>query len=133
MTQLVTPKIQNVIRFICNFRRFSSELASELKPLGLGADGCLILFLLHGETDQIMSRLAETLGMNLPTTTKLIDRLVADNLIHRKPNPSDRRVVNLLLTDIGEQKAVESFKVLNKFLIGFSKQYPDISKNVLRK
>lgn len=133
MTKLLTPKIQNVIRFICNYRQFSSELNAELKPLGLAADGCLILFLLFGETDQKPSALAETLGMNLSTVTKLIDRLVGDNLIHRKRHPTDRRVVNLVLTDTGMKKAVAASKVMNRFLDSLPERSPETARAIRRK
>jgi DNA-binding MarR family transcriptional regulator len=48
-----------------------------------------------------LSDLAEHLGTSLPAASKLVDRLLETDLVHRAPDPSDRRQVVLTLTDHG--------------------------------
>src|SRR3990172_6764474 len=43
-----------------------------------------------------MRELADELGVTVPTTTGLIDRLVREGLAQRRPHPTDRRVFLLL-------------------------------------
>ena len=50
-----------------------------------------------------MSEVAEIVLMNPPTLTKLVDRLVADGLVHRQLAPEDHRRVHLALTKAGWQ------------------------------
>ena len=48
-----------------------------------------------------MGELAEIVLMNPPTLTKLVDRMVANGLVHRQLAPEDHRRVRLVLTDAG--------------------------------
>lgn len=111
-----------VIGVMSAYRRFVADLAAELKPLGLSPDACLVLFLLDGSADQTTTQLADALCLNLPTATKLIDRMVSDNLVHRKPHQSDRRQINILLTRDGEKKLKEASIAFDKFCNALPKQ-----------
>lgn len=48
-----------------------------------------------------MRELAEELGVTVPTTTGLVDRLAREGLVERRPHPTDRRVVLVLPTAEG--------------------------------
>jgi DNA-binding MarR family transcriptional regulator len=48
-----------------------------------------------------MSHLARTVGMTLSTATGVADRLIAEGLVRRENDPSDRRLVLLHATDAG--------------------------------
>ena len=48
-----------------------------------------------------MSELAEFTQLPPASLTRLIDGMVADNLVHRKPDPRDRRGVLVHLTERG--------------------------------
>ena len=48
-----------------------------------------------------MSELAEFTQLPPASLTRLIDGMVADNLVHRKPDPSDRRGVLVHITERG--------------------------------
>ena len=52
-----------------------------------------VLEVLADESGRPMTALAETISMRLPTLSKLIDRMVADALVQRAPDPSDLRRV----------------------------------------
>ena len=49
--------------------------------------------------------LAAAVGLSHPGTVRLVDRLAADGLIERRPDPADRRAVGLYLTDAGAGRA----------------------------
>jgi len=48
-----------------------------------------------------MTEIADQVLMPAPSLTKLVDRMVADNLVHRRPDRADRRRVLLHLTARG--------------------------------
>jgi DNA-binding MarR family transcriptional regulator len=59
------------------------------------------LFLLLREGTLRMSDLSCTLGVSMSGVTGLVDRLVEKGLVHRWPDPEDRRSVLCAVTDEG--------------------------------
>lgn len=82
-------------------RRMGARLTVALKPVGITIDMWSLLGTLKDEPGQSMTSLADSLSLNLPTVTKLMDRMVSDNLAYRKPHHSDRRRVLIFPTDRG--------------------------------
>ncbi|HEX9016733.1 MAG TPA: MarR family transcriptional regulator [Chloroflexota bacterium] len=60
-----------------------------------------VLFLGCGPRPLRSSQVARALGMTLSTATGVVDRLVAQGLVQRHEDPSDRRVVLLSATPAG--------------------------------
>jgi DNA-binding MarR family transcriptional regulator len=85
---------------------FETDGASleQWRVLNLLADG-------HGHT---MTELADHALLPAPTATKLTDRLVADNLVYRHPDPADRRRVLVHLTDRGRELHTRLAAVLDR-------------------
>lgn len=83
------------------YRQFTNRWLTELKPVGLTVDMWIVLGMLHEKPGQSMTSLAEDLSLNLPTVTKLIDRMVSDNMVYRKPHHRDRRRVLIFPTERG--------------------------------
>jgi DNA-binding MarR family transcriptional regulator len=82
-------------------RRVTRRLATLLSEHGCTVERWRALSLLaHGESHR-MSELAEFTQLPPASLTRLIDGMVADNLVHRKPDPRDRRGVLVHLTDRG--------------------------------
>lgn len=52
--------------------------------------------------DSSLSKLAEHLGLTLPSVSKLVDGLVKQKLINRQESTHDRRRLTLVLTQSGE-------------------------------
>jgi DNA-binding MarR family transcriptional regulator len=52
-----------------------------------------------------IAALAQAVGLSHPGTVRLVDRLAGDGLIMRRPDPKDRRTVNLHLTQMGTTRA----------------------------
>ena len=53
------------------------------------------------QTSMTMSELANTLMMTKPQLTHLVDPLVQLDIVERRPDTEDRRVINLALTESG--------------------------------
>jgi DNA-binding MarR family transcriptional regulator len=54
-----------------------------------------------GQNNTTMSELANTLMMTKPQLTHLVDSLVSQGIVERRPDEKDRRVINLALTEKG--------------------------------
>ncbi len=79
--------------------------AQLLKDLGLfpGQERVLQLLATHGRLS--MGELAGTLRVRPPTISKTIGRLSAQGLVSRQGSDSDARVVDVTLTDEGQERA----------------------------
>jgi DNA-binding MarR family transcriptional regulator len=77
-------------------------LLEDVRP-SLGISQTLVLHALQrAPGDGIsMGDLADEVGVSVPTTTGLVDRLAREGLVERRAHPSDRRVVLVALTDEG--------------------------------
>lgn len=84
-------------------RRLYASLNSRLKELNVRVETWRVLETLSSRENRTMSEVAEIVLMNPPTLTKLVDRLVADGLVHRQLAPEDHRRVHLALTKVGWQ------------------------------
>jgi DNA-binding MarR family transcriptional regulator len=74
--------------------------------------------LAHGESHR-MSELAEFTQLPPASLTRLIDGLVADNLVHRKPDPRDRRGVLVHITERGlALKSALSERIVAEQMLG---------------
>ncbi len=53
--------------------------------------------------EPMMSQLGEACGVQLSTLTRIVDKLVEKNLVTRKFDPSDRRIIRVTLTPYGDE------------------------------
>ena len=53
--------------------------------------------------------------------TQLMDRMEAEGLVRRLPDPADRRIVRAELTKLGKQRATAGAKVIAKAQVDFAK------------
>lgn len=77
-------------------------LLDNVRP-GLSLSHVLALLALEraGAEGAPMRELADELGVTVPTTTGLVDRLAREGLVERRPHPTDRRIVLVLPTAEG--------------------------------
>ncbi len=74
----------------------------QMSAEGVSFDQWRVLKALSDDPGLTMSRLAEALGLNLPTVTKLVDRMVGEALLYRVLDPDDRRKVRMFVSDKGK-------------------------------
>ncbi|GLR50615.1 MarR family transcriptional regulator [Shinella yambaruensis] len=77
------------------------HLSRQLTAEGVSLDQWRLMKVLSESGGLPMGKLAEELALNLPTLTKLVDRMVQDALVYRVPDPADRRKVRMFLSDKG--------------------------------
>ena len=68
-----------------------NPMSSEFKVMGM--------LTRHGSLP--ISRIGNWLGISKPNMTANIDKLIEENLVERKSDPTDRRVINVSLTEKG--------------------------------
>ncbi|CAM5591270.1 hypothetical protein SALBM311S_03210 [Streptomyces alboniger] len=82
-------------------RRLVERLAAVLTEEGCSVEQWRVLSIAADGEGHPMTEIAEYALMPAPSLTKLVDRMVADNLVYRRPDPDDRRRVLLYLSDRG--------------------------------
>jgi MarR family transcriptional regulator, organic hydroperoxide resistance regulator len=83
-------------------RQLEEELRESLRPAGVPIEQLRILDALDRAGALPMGELATRALVEPPTLTKIIDRMVADSLVFRTPDPADRRRVIILLAPAGK-------------------------------
>ncbi len=109
-------------------RKVNNRLTIELRTIGLSLDAWLVLNMLVSEGGKSMGEIAEALVLNLPTATKLIDRMVNDNLVYRKPHHDDRRIIEIFPSDAGMVRHEVAKKLVAKEQKALKKLIPDLDR-----
>ena len=86
-------------------RQIEEDLEGRLRPEGLPIEQFRVLSALSHKDGQAMGALAGEVLVDATTLTKLIDRMVADALVYRAPDPGDRRKVLVFLASKGRALA----------------------------
>ncbi len=83
-------------------RQLESELEDRLRPGGVPIEQYRILEVLDASEPAAMGEIAQQSLIEAPTLTKIVDRMVAEGLVYRAPDPHDRRRVLILATPAGK-------------------------------
>lgn len=83
-------------------RRVNDRFSSVLAAQGCTLDEWRVLSLLAQRGGQSMSAIAAATSLAPPTLTKRIDVMVADGMVHRRVDDTDRRRVLVLLAPRGK-------------------------------
>jgi len=84
-------------------RELTDRLAGVLAFEGRTVQEARTLALLTDGAGHPMTEIAEHAALSPPTLTRLVDRMVADNLVHRKVDARDRRRVLVYATPRGKR------------------------------
>lgn len=84
----------------------ATEIQSKhlYREVGLTAPQVLVLQAIRNEGSPPTSIVARRICVSQATVTRIIDRLVAAGLVSRTKSATDRRVINVALTDVGRRK-----------------------------
>jgi DNA-binding MarR family transcriptional regulator len=80
------------------------RLAEALKADGATIEEWRVLSLLGDGNGHAMTEIAEFVMLPAPSLTKVVDRMVSANLVHRRVDDADRRRVLAFATDRGRQE-----------------------------
>jgi len=78
------------------------KLNKQLSEKGVPLDQWRLLRVLSESDGMTMRELADAVSLNRPTMSKIVDKLVADALVYRVPDPSDRRKIRIFLSEKGK-------------------------------
>jgi DNA-binding MarR family transcriptional regulator len=84
-------------------RRVVFRLAEALKAEGTTVEEWRVLTMLADGNGHPMTEIAEYASLPAPSLTKLVDRLVSQNLVLRRADEVDRRRVLVFAADRGKQ------------------------------
>lgn len=82
-------------------RQWNAALAEDLQREGASPEQYRVLERLDTRQGRAMNEISNETLVPPPTLTKIVDRLVDANLVHRRNDPLDRRRVLILLTPRG--------------------------------
>lgn len=95
-----------------------------------------VLYHLWKEDGQSQQQLCEATFRDKPSITRLVDNLEKNKLVKRVGNKKDRRINQILLTQLGRKIEEESMAVanqtLNEALAGVTNGQIEIAKEVLQ-
>lgn len=135
-----TPHIKKTWPFYWISRvdqRYVQVLEKRLKPMGIDAPRWRVLMSLREDTYLSVSEIAEFSAMRLNTTTKVVQRLIADGLVTTRVRPTDARATEVSLTTEGERMgALALVEVRDIFDLAFravSNQEMDVLNGILEK
>ncbi len=83
-------------------RQLEAELEDRLRPGGVPIEQYRILEVLDASEPAAMGEIAQQSLIEAPTLTKIVDRMVAEGLVYRAPDPNDRRRVLILTAPAGK-------------------------------
>ena len=87
------------------YQRFNALQRGEKRCFGVSMSQCMTLELLHREGAKLICELAEGLGLDTSTVTRVVDVLVRDGLLRRARDEEDRRRVFVSLAARGRRLA----------------------------
>lgn len=94
-------------------RGFAEAGIGFVRPAYLGS-----LMSLWREDGLKMIDLGRRAGLEPSTMTGLLDRMERDGLVERRPDPTDRRVLKIFLTDAGAQTREAVIGIVDRTLVG---------------
>lgn len=88
------------------------HVESKLAAVGLSLAKLAALSVLHDAGESLpLGQLAERLSCVKSNITQLVDRLEADGLVTRKPDPKDRRTRLAVMTAAGRKACKEGLRI----------------------
>lgn len=89
-------------------RAVNERMRRALEPVGVDLEEWRVLSLLSDGDGHTMADTADHVLLPPPTLTKVVNRLVSNNLVHRRTGTVDRRQVLIRNTARGQQKFDEA-------------------------
>lgn len=108
-------KVKALINIIYTANWINSLQTAFFKPYGISPQQFNILRILNGAGEPLKAQvIKDRMVERSPNTTRLMDKLLAKELINRFACPEDRRVVHIEITKDGVKLLDEISKYLNE-------------------
>ncbi len=101
---MAAPRMKDQLAYLIASvnRQLENELEERLRPGGVPIEQFRILEVLDATEPCAMGEIATQSLIEPPTLTKIIDKMVAEQLVYRAPDPNDRRRVLILTAPAGK-------------------------------
>ncbi|TBW40780.1 MarR family transcriptional regulator [Siculibacillus lacustris] len=106
---------------------------THLARIGLHAGQEAVLKALADEDGRTMSQLAQALGVQPPTVTKMVSRLSAQGLLQRVASQTDGRLARVHLTELGRGRIDEIDRIWKRIEREALAGFDDKDRKKLRK
>ena len=109
------------MQMITIMRAHRARAGELLNALGVHVGQEMILFQLWKRDGLNQTELTACLGVEPPTTTKMVQRMEASGLLERRSDPTDGRVVQVWLSPKGralEQPVTQAWQRLENMTVG---------------
>ncbi len=117
-------------RYVLRFEQHASEISLTLMQ-------CKALAQLEQNEGVSQSRLADLTDIEPMTMVRILDRMEADRILERRPDPADRRARRLYLTDKAAPLLKEIWRLVevtrSEMFAGVSKQDREVFLDVLER
>src|SRR5262245_26922130 len=90
--------LQHALHRVLKSLIFRGEPVPPLNEMPIAQLRCL--HVIAYEEGQKMQEVAQKLELKLPAVSQIVERLVKRGMVERRPDPNDRRVVRLALTEL---------------------------------
>lgn len=114
-------------------RQVHKQLDDEFRREGVPVEQWRILQLLAERNGRSMGDLTAAALLNHPTLTKMIDRMVSDALVYRRPDPADGRKVLIFLSERGRALNERLTRLADLHQAGLVEGYGDRETEALKR
>jgi DNA-binding MarR family transcriptional regulator len=115
------PKEQTLVALLQAAHALESKVEAALASVELSSPKYSVLTALAAANEPIaLGELAERLSCVKSNVTQMIDRLEADGLVRRVPDPADRRSVKAEVTQLGRDRQAAGAAVMSELEARFS-------------
>lgn len=97
-----------------NRRVFNHE--DIIKRLSIPPSHAKVIFYLIHSKNASVSEIAKDLSISKSNMTPIIDKLIKEGFVERFPDPDDRRVIRVAITEKGHEFSIEQRKFAKKNL-----------------
>ena len=109
------PERRTIIHLFLVYNHMNEALTSALKPFGISLQQFNVLRILRGQKGNPanLSTLNERMIHKMSNTSRLVDKLLAREYVLRKTCPSNRRKVEISLTEKGQTALEEMDRAID--------------------
>lgn len=131
--------LDTCVAFITNTsaKKLAECFNERLSQLGITRVQWIALYFMGKYENISQSELGEKMDIKASSVARLIDRMERDGYVVRRRDPKDRRITNLILTEMGkelrEKLLPEGEKMRELASQGLTEEEIDIFKKVLKK
>lgn len=127
--EVFTKEFQEIFPKLMHY--LETEEIRELTGLGITPGQVNALLILYMHDDLTMGELSSEIYLAESAATRLVDRLVKMNLVRRKGDDKDRRIVRVYLTSYGRQLASLVFQRRSRRFTNLAEQLTDEEREML--